>query len=154
MWIGFSHAVNMWHICKCRKNHFHVLTYFLYNTKIRDYSNINELPWCVRIASNNMNYLYHYCCFHKCFIQYQLHLTISVVCFIQYQFGSKNQQFFSFNLHLKTMTFIYLIKYQFLNVDYFPLITVDNCNIFLICGRKNWVKSQTLSKYHTHYPQS
>lgn len=45
---------------------------------------------------------------------------------MQYQFGSKNQQFFSVNLHLKTMTFIYLMKYQFLNVDHFPLITVDN----------------------------
>lgn len=90
---------------------FMYLLTFLYNIKIRDYLNINELPWCVRIASNNMNYLWHYCCFHKCFIQYQLHITISLVCFIQYQFDSKNQQFFSVNLHLKTMTFIYLMKY-------------------------------------------
>lgn len=109
---------------------FMYLLTFLYNTKIRDYSNINELPWCVRIASNNMNHLWHYCCFHKCFIEYQLYITISILFFIQYQFSSKNQYFFSVNLHLKTMTFIYLMKYQFLNADHFPLITVDNCNIF------------------------
>lgn len=36
---------------------FMYLLTFLYNTKIKNYSNINELPWCVRIASNNMNHL-------------------------------------------------------------------------------------------------
>lgn len=85
--------------------------------------------------------------FHRISIVYNNIISVFHTISIQQQ----KPVFFSVNLHLKTMTFIYLMKYQLLNVDHFPSIMVDNCNIFNLWQEKLSQGSNTfLISYTLH----